>query len=373
MKLDYIKYCRSGLMAVALAGASICVPNVASAQTEGAEGTVSFGISHSSRYGTRGDIDLSISNILNSGIDTRVRYSNGANGQAYSAQLGIVRELGDSFLGSDTRLSFGVSGQFTDWTVDNYKAQTLAATLGVSTQLAENIRGYTTLAWRRADISNLAAGVSPILLKDLGQAESLHAELGLVYDTRENESFLSPGILGSLRAGIGLSGDASLRQSWGKVSVQSVTQLNDLIYLRVVADAGSVFADDTQHVHVLDRSFTAAGLPRGFSYGGAGPRDTSVDMALGGTKYASASGEVLFNVPIRGLSIGLFYDMGTVWDVPAAAGATILEDNFLRSSYGISLNYEFGSAILRMSYAEANKSLPSDDTNVLSIALSAKF
>ena len=80
-------------------------------------------------------------------------------------------------------------------------------------------------------------------------------------------------------------------------------------------------------------------------------------------------------VPIndRDWTIGSFYDIGGVWDVPGVSGANILEDRYDRSSYGLSLNVPTGIGDLRISYAQPDNALATDELNELSFSLNGQF
>jgi len=75
-----------------------------------------------------------------------------------------------------------------------------------------------------------------------------------------------------------------------------------------------------ESVRIVDSFQLGADTLRGFEYGGVGPRDTRSGDSLGGTRYWTASVDLLFPIGLPnefGVKGALFSDVGDVWKVGA--------------------------------------------------------
>jgi outer membrane protein assembly factor BamA len=141
--------------------------------------------------------------------------------------------------------------------------------------------------------------------------------------------------------------------------------------LNLGIQAGTV--DSPDGVHLVDRASSAAGGPRGFSYAGMTPRDSVTDDALGGTNYVSASIEALAPVGNRGIALGAFVDVGSVWSLPDISSSRVDDGFSLRSSVGLTMKWQTTLGYLDISLAAPIDYLESDDKQTFSISFGSEF
>jgi outer membrane protein assembly factor BamA len=346
-------------------------PIAASAQ-DNPQGALSFGLSHSSFYGTRGSVDLTIEDLWLDGLSLSARLQSGELGQGGSLAVGYDWDIEQPVFGFDTQafVAFEASGQ--DWD-PLYSLAEYELVLGLRSTVAPNLVAGVELVWNETNLSDFDGSVSPVFLNDQGSSTSAGFRFGLEYDNRESDRLIAPGTTGIFEIYAPVLGDDDRNFVRIDGRLGYTVPVYNSVTLKVAAAAGVVVADDTDMVNLLDRTFTAQGFPRGFDYGGAGPRDTSTNTVLGGTQYVAGSVELLVPINDRDWTIGSFYDIGGVWDVPGVSGANILEDRYDRSSYGLSLNVPTGIGDLRISYAQPDNALATDELNELSFSLNGQF
>jgi len=120
---------------------------------------------------------------------------------------------------------------------------------------------------------------------------------------------------------------------------------------------------------------------RGFEPGGIGPRDLTggADDPLGGNLYVVARFEAEFPLGLPeeyGISGGVFYDVGNLWDLSDVnvGGATIAgESGSFRHVIGVSLFWETPVGPLQFNFSDAIKKEEFDREQTFEITLRTQF
>ncbi|MBL3560857.1 BamA/TamA family outer membrane protein [Rhodovulum sulfidophilum] len=330
------------------------------------------GVSYSTVYGATAQVDLGFTDILSSGVDLRLGYRGGSEGHGTSLALTRDWEFGDTGLGRDTVLTFGIEGYSRDWDFQSYRRETYTAALSLGAGLTERARYSVGIFAQHDDLEESDDDVSPLILKDLGDSHASGIDLGLTWSNRQKGASFAPGTEARIdlrRAGFGSGRDFS------QVSVNAETFLpmGRGTILNLGFDGGLVSSNDGDYVTLLDRATMGGGMLRGFTFDGIGPRDMDTDDALGGTRYLAASAELFVPTPRDNLWLGAFYDIGTLWHLPGLDGADIDDDLYWRQSVGLSMTFETRIGRVNTSLAKPIAEREGDDIQYVSVSLSTTF
>jgi outer membrane protein insertion porin family len=123
---------------------------------------------------------------------------------------------------------------------------------------------------------------------------------------------------------------------------------------------------------------------RGFTPDGIGPREVrtaaggavEVNDALGGNVYAVAKLEAEFPLGLPeeyGIRGGLFYDVGSVWDLDLTNANTIYDDFSLRHVVGVSIFWDSVIGPLRFNFSKALQKEDFDDEQKFNLTISTRF
>ena len=129
---------------------------------------------------------------------------------------------------------------------------------------------------------------------------------------------------------------------------------------------------------LTDRFFLNSTKLRGFSPAGVGPRDMTVanQDALGGNTYAVARFETEFPLGLPeelGINGGLFFDIGSVWDLDNTNGGAVDDTMHLRSSAGISIFWKTPIGPLRFNFSQALQKENYDKVRNFDLTISTQF
>jgi outer membrane protein insertion porin family len=231
--------------------------------------------------------------------------------------------------------------------------------LGGGLRAGYDISEYLRQTWRynltQNKIENVDDDASEAIKQQEG--ESLESVIGqeLMYDRRNARFDPTEGYYIRLRNDFaGLGGDVRyMRQRLGGGYYWPLT---DDFVLGFNGEIGNVsgIGDD---VRITDAFFVGGANLRGFETAGIGPRDEDTDDALGGNRFATASVEFSFPLPlpeeypIRGR---LFSDFGTLFATDAGEESDIEiegDDPALRVSAGAGLTWRSPFGPLAVDFA----------------------
>ena len=182
----------------------------------------------------------------------------------------------------------------------------------------------------------------------------------------------------------GLGGDVTFTKTSGAVKGYA-SVLNEDVILSAELEGGVLNSDGESRI--TDRFFLGGNSLRGFELGGIGPRDfctgcgtggTNVDDALGGNVFAVGRLEASFPLGLPddlGIFGGVFYDVGSVWDLDNTAGSSgTIDDSFqIRSAAGVSVFWSTPIGPLRFNWAWPIYKETYDRTERFRISLDTRF
>ncbi|AJE48852.1 BamA/TamA family outer membrane protein [Celeribacter indicus] len=159
-----------------------------------------------------------------------------------------------------------------------------------------------------------------------------------------------------------------------RLETRSYVPLGDRWRMLISVSAGTVDGAGDNDTRAVDRFFPAADRFRGFAPRGVGPRDG--DDPLGGNTFAVSSFEVqrrfddVFNAP---LVAGAFVDTGASWGLDDTLGGTVDDRRYRRTSVGLSVSFDVGSAPVSLYVAEPVEQEDGDDEQIFGLSVRTAF
>ncbi len=213
----------------------------------------------------------------------------------------------------------------------------------------------------RATSSDWNRGSSHILQdeEDMGGMSSYSVGYSWIYDTLEGGINPRAGLYLRFKQDFGGRDDgASFIRTEGLLRAKRMI-FNEDVTLRAEIEGGALAFSNGDST-ILER-YMLSNKIRGFEPNGAGPRDRKVDNrdVLGGNMFAVARFETEFPLGLPeeyGIKGGLFWDIGSVWDLDNNRGGPDghypVDDDFaLRSAAGISLLWDSPLGPLRFNFS----------------------
>ena len=340
-----------------------------------AEGALVAGVSYSNRYGATGNLGLEFNDLFNATTQARLGFRSGESGEEWSAGLSTVYGLGNTALGAETSLQFGIQASASNWDVNPYQTENYELNFGLGGKPSETLSWYMGAFFRHDSLNNADDGLSNIIADDLGTSEVYGVEAQLTWSDKDRADALQTGSVLSLGVATTLSDED--HRNWTSYNLRGETTVAAFgqSVLFVGLGSGAVQSKSGENrIHVLDRIFSNSDLPRGFAWGATGPIDPVTEDALGGTHYVAGTVELLAPLPRPGMAAGAFMYAGSVWDLgDLAANGAIDDDYDLRSSAGLSLIWSSDYGRLRASVAEPITYNDKDDLERFSFQFTASF
>jgi len=363
--------CTRPFLAAATAPGVAAALLAATPAVSGATGELVTGVSYSAVHGGTAFADIVVDDAFGSGVTLDFRARGGPEGHALQLGAGGTSPLGGSFPGDDTELYWRVGLSASDWEAESFASRNGEVALGVGADLSATLSYAAEVFWDGVTTTDLDPSLSALILRDEGRATAYGLGLSFAYDTRDGAGLLAPGT----EMGASLRWAASPEdRDWTQVSLSA----RHFVPvgpggLRLEASGGAIEGrTEGGWVPIHDRALLGGSAPRGFAYGGLGPRDAVTGDALGGTRFALASAEYL--VPVRGnLHIGVFADAGSLWSLPGGGTDVVGEAFDLRSSYGLTVAWEGNFGTFSLSLADPVSRRDFDEVQTLSLSLEASF
>ena len=313
--------------------------------TETTTGSLTLGGSFSSDGGLGFNSSFSERNFLGRGQGLNAKVDLKSDRATYSFDFSEP-----AFLGRDVSFGLSTSLAETDAANSRYDTETLALSPRLGFPAAEDTRLSVFMRAANSEMFNYT-GISSTLRSEvaLGKLFTLSAGGSIVYDNRSSGLNPNAGVRLEARGEYaGLAGD----QDYFKASVRLAAQtriLQEEVILRSTFEAGEItFLNDTLS-RAADR-YTGK-IIRGFNANGIGP--VEFGEKLGGNKFASLKLEAEFPLGLPdefGISGGVYYDIGSIWDVDTIERATSTEFEARRViGYSLFWNSPFGP--LRMDFS----------------------
>lgn len=337
-------------------------------------GNLSFGGSYNDDTGVALAIGFSERNFLGRGQSLAVDVVTGDENAR-----GVLSFGEPAFLGRDLRLGLDFEYSTTDFDDASYDTQIISFSPSLAFPVGENSRLSVFYKIALEEIVNVSPDTSPIIQAE--EAELWRSSIGYRYTLDYLRGGLNPNRGVRLTFGqelAGLGGDVeSLATTVRAVAQRDI--LNEEVTLRAIFDAGVINALGGSQTRVTDRFFLGSGQLRGFKSRGVGPRDTGAveSDVLGGNKFVSLRFEADFPLGLPeeyGITGGVFYDMGSLWELDNTAGAALVDDGFeLRTAVGVSIFWTTPIGPLRLNFAKPIKKNVLDEENTFAITISTQF
>ncbi|MEP2642226.1 outer membrane protein assembly factor BamA [Roseobacter sp.] len=345
---------------------------------EAPTGSFSFGASFSNNDGIGFAIRFAEQNFLGRGQRLSLTVSTASDSERY----GLVFQE-PAFLGRN--LTFGFEADFaeTDSSFTTFDTRRVRFQPSLSFPVGESSRlelRYTI------EQSEMFARDTPehgaVIGNEIAAGDQVSSSVGyeFTYDTRLTGLDPNSGyVLRFAQDFAGLGGDSQYVRTVAS-AIGETKVWNEEITLRASIEGGALsWGSGTNRA--VDRFMNNTNIIRGFEPGGIGPRDLSVseEDPLGGNLYVAARFEAEFPVGLPeefGITGGLFYDVGNVWDlsnVDTTGGTIVGEGGSFRHVIGFAILWDTPVGPLRFNFTDAIRKEEFDRDQTFELTLSTSF
>ncbi|WP_420860159.1 outer membrane protein assembly factor BamA [Marivivens marinus] len=333
-------------------------------------GSLSFGANFNSDNGLSLVASLSQRNWLGRGQSLNFNLST-----AETNRLFVFNFAEPNLLGRDLRFGFDVEYASTDNENALYDTEKFTFSPSLTFPIGERSRLGVFYSADYADISDVTTASAPIVADGLvGGLWTNSVGYTYTWDSRRNGLNPTAGVYLRFGQEYGF-GDVEFVKTTA-VAAAEADVLNEEVTLRATLEGG-LLSYTNGNSRIIDRFFLSSRQMRGFNPGGFGPRDALTDDALGGNAYAVARLEAEFPLGLPeeyGMSGGVFFDYGSLWDTGLADTSDVLYNDFTpRSVVGVSLFWTTPIGPLRFNWTEALDAQPQDDPRSFELTVSTTF
>ncbi|MEM6941750.1 MAG: outer membrane protein assembly factor BamA [Pseudomonadota bacterium] len=341
-------------------------------------GSLNFGGTFSNNDGFGIAISFAEENFLGRGQRLGLTVSTASDARRYG-----INFVEPSLLGRDVAFSINLDYAETNSSFSSFDTNRFIFQPGLGFPVSEN--GRLVLRYTAEQIEMLERDPSEnglTVAGDIAAGEQTSSAIGYeyTYDTRRTGLDPNAGVLFQFSQDFaGLGGDSTFVKTTAKVTGERKI-LNEEVTLRATLEGGALaWSEGTNRV--VDRFILGPNIIRGFEPGGIGPRDVSgtANDPLGGNLYVAARFEAEFPLGLPeeyGISGGVFYDVGNLWDLSDVNlnGGTILgEEGSFRHVVGISLFWDTPVGPLQFNFSQALSSEDFDEEQSFEVTLRTQF
>ena len=342
-------------------------------------GSLNFGASFSNNDGIGLLVSFTEANFLGRGQTLGLTLSTATDATRYG-----INFIEPAFLGRDVALGLDLQFSEQDSSFANYDTTRLTFSPSLAFRLGESSRLELRYTFRddemleRSPIEN-----GPIVQREIDEGSQISSSIGYTYryDTRATGLDPNAGVLLEFSQDFsGLGGDSEFIRTVGRVVGQRRV-LNEEVTLRATLEGGLLTWNGGTN-RTIDRFFVGPQILRGFEPGGIGPRDLNTpgdSDPLGGNIYVAARFDVEFPLGLPdelGISGGVFYDVGNLWnldDVNLAGGNVVGEGGSFRHVVGFSIFWDSAIGPLRFNFSNALIKEDFDEEQSFDLTLSTRF
>jgi outer membrane protein insertion porin family len=354
-------------------------------------GSLNFGGSFSNNDGLGIAISFAEENFLGRGQKLRLSVSTASEATRYGIDFVEPR-----LLGRDLALGLQLDYAESDSSFASYDVNRFVFQPSLTFPVSENGRLQLRYAYQDAEMTDRddPAAAPPvqtnggIVQSEIARGSEVASAIGYTYsyDTRLGGLDPTSGVLLEFGQDFGgLGGDSDYIKTIAKV-VGEKKIFNEDVTLRATLEGGALaWRNGTSRS--IDRFILGPSIIRGFEPGGIGPREQNatgtIDDPLGGNLYVAARFEAEFPLGLPeeyGITGGLFYDVGNLWDlsdVNTAAvtpGNTIVgESGSFRHVIGVSVFWDTPIGPLQFNYSKPLKSEVFDKEQNFEVTLRTTF
>ena len=336
-------------------------------------GNVSFGGNYNTASGISAVATYKETNFLGRGQALDFSFQKGESNTRYSFDF-----VEPALMGQNAR--FGLSmGRFqTDNENALYDTTVSSFTPSLGFAVADDANLNLRYHLSAEDLTDVDAAASAVVISEAAAGQLTTSAIGyaLTYDNRRSGLNPDAGFLLRLdQEYAGVGGDNNYLKTTAHATAQT-TVLDDRITLKATLEGG-VLNYASGNSRVTDRFFMGSQVMRGFAPNGIGPRDDTTGDALGGDRFAVARLEAQFPIGLPeeyGISGGLFYDAGSLWEVGETFGETVNYNDFtVRQVIGASIFWDTPIGPLRFNWTEALSKQTGDIEQGFELTVSAEF
>lgn len=339
-------------------------------------GSLSFGVTYSTSGGVGASVGFRERNFLGRGQTLGFSFAGREDNVNYSIEF-----VEPAFLGRDVAFGLDFSLIETDSDFSLFDTITGVFRPSLTFPISENSRFEIFYNAEYKDMDDYT-GNSGVLAAEVAQEDTFASAIGysFSYDTRRTGLNPNAGVLLSFGQEFGgLGGD----RDYIETTVRAVAQtriFNEEITLRATAEGGALNFLGSQESRFVDRY--SQQIIRGFEPNGIGPIERAassrVGEQLGGNFFAALKFEAEFPLGTPeefGLSGGLFYDIGAIWDVDTRNATGIVTSKGFEDRHvvGFSLFWSSPFGPLRLNFSKALKSEPGDLEQQFDISVKTDF
>lgn len=339
-------------------------------------GSLSFGGSYSTDSGFGLVAGFSERNFLGRGQSLTLNISTSPDVNDYQLSFTEPR-----FLGRNVAVGFNLGYQ--DQTVQGARYTNTIGTFQpfIGFQLGERSSLQLRYTYENVDMSiNTGSAVAgSVLDAEAAVGQQTDSSLGYTYGYDSRIGGLNPDAgwlfeLGQDFGGVG--GDIEYVQTTAKAVAQTKLLQGELT-LRATVEGGMVHAPNND-TRIHNRFQLSSSQIRGFEPLGIGPRDQTgtADDGLGGKYFAVARFDAEFPIGLPeeyGISGGLFYDIGSLWQTDGSLTNVVGNDFSLRQSIGFSLFWETPIGPLRFNFSRALQKETFDKEQTFNLSIRTEF
>ena len=348
-------------------------------------GSLNFGGSFSNNDGIGVAVSFQEENFLGRGQRLNLSISTAEDATRYGLNF-----IEPRFLGRDVALGFKLDYAETNSSFASYDTERLIVQPSLTFPVSANGRlqtRYTLEGIEMIDRDDPTAAPVPqtnsaTIQNEIDAGAIFSSSLGYTYtyDTRRTGIDPTQGLLFEFAQDFaGLGGDNQYIKTTAKLGAEK-RLFNEEVTLRATLEGGAL-AWNSGTNRAVDRFILGPSIMRGFEPGGIGPRDQSngADDPLGGNLFAVARFEAEFPLGLPeeyGISGGVFYDVGNLWDlsdVNTTGGTIVGEDGSFRHVIGVSVFWETPLGPLQFNVSEALKKEDFDKEQSFEITLRTRF
>lgn len=341
-------------------------------------GSLNFGGSFSNNDGFGVAISFAEENFLGRGQKLALSISTAEEATRYG-----INFVEPNLLGRDLAFGLNIDYSEANSSFSSFDTNQLLVQPSLSFPVSENGRlslRYTAQQVKLLQRDPIENGLT--IADDIASGAQISSALGYeyTYDTRRSGLDPTSGVLVQFSQDFaGLGGDSKYIKTVAKVTGEKRV-FNEEVTLRASLEGGAL-AWRSGNNRVTDRFMIGPSVIRGFEPGGIGPRDVSgtVNDPLGGNFYVAARFEAEFPLGLPeeyGISGGVFYDVGNLWDlsdVNLNGGSVLGESGSFRHVVGLSLFWETPLGPLQFNVSKALKSETFDKEQSFEVTLRTEF
>ncbi len=345
-------------------------------------GSLNFGGSFSNNDGFGVAVSFQEENFLGRGQRLNLSVSTAEDATRYGLNF-----IEPRFLGRDVALGFKLDYAETNSSFASYDTERLIFQPSLTFPVSENGRLQTRYTLEGIEMIDRDEPGDPqtnsaTIQNEIDAGAVFSSSLGYTYtyDTRRTGIDPTQGYLFEFGQDFaGLGGDNQYIKTTAKVGAEK-RLFNEEVTLRATLEGGAL-AWNSGTNRAVDRFILGPSIMRGFEPGGIGPRDQSngADDPLGGNLFAVARFEAEFPLGLPeeyGISGGVFYDVGNLWDlsdVNTTGGSIVGEDGSFRHVIGVSVFWDTPLGPLQFNVSEALKKEDFDKEQSFEITLRTRF